>query len=110
MVDSKCYFRTGVLNLIGNAYLSVTIFHADVTSWPSSVSTGLGPMEPDGQHSHHAAGACGGGGVASAGANGKKAAVSEDKDTPPRQSLECLEYLKRMQEFQVRMIAIRVSS
>lgn len=56
-------------------------------------------MEPDTQASKHRANASGGGG----GGGGKK--VLEDV---PSQSLECLEYLKTVQKFQVKMIALRV--
>lgn len=82
-------------------------------SWPSSVSTGLGPMEPDAQQSldgrSHLADSTVGGAGTGGNISGKKAETVDDKDMPPRQSLECLEYLKRIQDFQVRMIAIRVS-
>ncbi len=61
-------------------------------SWPSSISTGLGPMEPDQATNNHY--------------ERKKA---EPEDSPPKQSLECLQYLKQVQGHQVRMLAIRVS-
>lgn len=50
-------------------------------------------MEPDRQ------------GGARYGANGKE---EEAEDIPSTQSLECLDYLKKVQAFQVKMIAIRV--
>ena len=34
---------------------------------------------------------------------------AEPEDSPPKQSLECLQYLKQVQGHQVRMLAIRVS-
>lgn len=58
------------------------------------MSTGLGCMEPT---SH---------GNGDKGGNGNKAV--EDANAPPRQSLECWEYLKKVQDFQVKMIAIKV--
>ena len=70
-------------------------------SQPSSVSTGLGPMEPDDRTSRHRGNASGAGG--GGGGGGKKVL-----DDVPGLSLECLEYLKTVQKFQVKMIALRV--
>ena len=64
------------------------LFISDTSSWPSSISTGLGPMEPD---------------------QALKKKAGDEQDTLPRQSLECLEYLKNVQRFQLKMIAKRVN-
>lgn len=50
-------------------------------------------MEPDHWESRHTA---------------NKKAADDAPDSPPIQSLECLEYLRKVQQFQVKMIAIRV--
>ena len=58
------------------------------------MSNGLGPMEPDRE---------------SKSTSQSEAKKEDSEDSPPKQSLECLHYLKEVQHSQVKMIAIRVS-